>query len=69
MEIMKKVELELGNEEQEQFHKDPFLWESDEISQFLVHKKERKAHKNTHSFIQIMNRSKLSKFKSIYAYY
>ncbi|CAD8131220.1 unnamed protein product [Paramecium sonneborni] len=51
-------------DEEDDDDEDPFGWGSGEIPQFLVHKKERKAHKNTHAFIQIMNGNKLSKFKS-----
>ncbi|CAD8104045.1 unnamed protein product [Paramecium primaurelia] len=58
----KVEEAEQVDEDDEE--EDPFGWGSGEIPQLLVHKKERKAHKNTHAFIQIMNGNKLSKFKS-----
>ncbi|CAK91775.1 unnamed protein product (macronuclear) [Paramecium tetraurelia] len=60
------VEEQVKQEEKvdEDDEEDPFGWGTGEIPQLLVHKKERKAHKNTHAFIQIMNGNKLSKFKS-----
>ncbi|CAD8178928.1 unnamed protein product [Paramecium octaurelia] len=60
----KEIVQEQASQEEDKDDEDPFGWGQGEIPQLLVHNKERKAHKNTHAFIQIMTGSKLSKFKS-----